>query len=180
MSAELKQLTERGPIKWLAFFLNALAAVTLFALMLITCVDVIGRYIFNSPLKGSTELTEIAVGIVVFAAFPVISWRREHIVVDILDNFFSSKMDFIRSLLINGVSAIALYFLAKRIWLLGHRSLGYGEVTEYLAIPSGWMMLFIAMMCWLTALMLITIGIYRAYKTMQIAQNSLITRSMKE
>ena len=68
----------------------------------------------------------------------------------------------IRTIVINLIISVALVFLANRIYLLGHRSLSYGEVTEYLAIPLGWMMIFIAVMCWITALAAITLGIYRA------------------
>ena len=142
--------------------------------MLITCVDVVGRYIFNHPLTGSTELPEMAVGIVVFSAFPIISWRREHIVVDIFDGFFSAKMDFIRTIIINTTSAIALYFLGQRIILLGKRSLGYGEVSEYLAIPTGWMIYFIGAMCWLTAILLVTAGIFHAYTALKSSNSSSI------
>jgi len=169
---------ELRPVKWLAFSLNTLAALTLFSLMLITCIDVVGRYVFNHPLTGSTELTEIAVGIIVFSAFPIISWRREHIVVDIFDGFFSSKMDFIRTVIIHAISAIALFFLGQRIILLGNRSLGYGEVTEYLAIPTGWMINFIGAMCWLTAFLLLTVGIYHAYHVYKASKNSLVLNSI--
>ncbi|MEE9332389.1 MAG: TRAP transporter small permease [Methylophilaceae bacterium] len=179
MSSErIQALSEKGPIKWLALFLNGLAAITLFALMLITCVDVIGRYVFNSPLVGSTELTEMAVGIVVFSTFPIISWRRENIVVDILDNYVSPKLDFIRTIIINCVSTIALYFIGQRIILLGKRSLGYGEVSEYLAIPTGWMINFIGIMCWVTAFLLVTVGIYRSLKVLQISNNTLLKDSI--
>ena len=179
MSTErIQALSEKGPIKWLALFLNGLAAITLFALMLITCVDVVGRYVFNSPLVGSTELTEMAVGIVVFSAFPIISWRRENIVVDILDNYVSPRLDFIRTIIINCVSAIALYFIGQRIILLGKRSLGYGEVSEYLAIPTGWMINFIGIMCWVTAFLLVTVGIYRSLKVLQISNNTLLKDSI--
>ena len=169
----IQALTEKGPIKWLAFFLNGLSAITLFTLMMITCIDVVGRYVFNSPLVGSTELTEMAVGIVVFSAFPIISWRRENIVVDILDNYISVKIEFLRTILINISSAVALFFIGQRIILLGKRSLGYGEVTEYLAIPTGWMINFIGIMCWVTAFLLVTVGIYRAYKVLQISNQTL-------
>lgn len=167
----LTELTEKGPVKWLAFSLNLLAAVTLFTLMLITCVDVVGRYVFNKPLVGSTELTEMAVGIVVFAVFPLISWRKEQVVVDILDSFFSPSIDLIRTILINIASTIALYFLGQRIIVLGNRSLGYGEVTEYLAIPTGWMINFIGVMCWVSGFLLITIGTYRAYTEYKLSKN---------
>jgi TRAP-type C4-dicarboxylate transport system permease small subunit len=153
---------EKGPIKWLVLFLHGVAAVTMLALMLVTCIDVFGRYLFNNPLTGSTELTEIAVGIVIFSVFPILSSRNDHIVVDILDHFFSPRVHMIRTILINGLIAIALIFLGERIYVLGQRSLSFGEVTEFLAIPLGWMMTFIAVMCWATALAAITLGVYRA------------------
>lgn len=159
--------TEKGPIKWLVLFLQILSAVTLFALMLVTCVDVVGRYVFNSPLTGSTELTEIAVGIVVFSVLPVISWRNDHIVVDLLDPLFPALAQFIRAIIINICISVGLVFLGIRINVLGERSLSYEEVTEYLQIPTGWMMYFIGYICWLTAFMVVTLGIFRAYREYQ-------------
>lgn len=158
----LADKTEKGPVKWLVLFLHAVGALTLLLLMLITCVDVFGRYLFNNPLTGSTELTEIAVGIVIFSVLPVVSWRNEHVVVDILDHFLAPSVHMIRTILINILISLALGFLANRIYVLGQRSLSYEEVTEYLAIPLGWMMIFIAVMCWLTALTVVTLGVYRA------------------
>ena len=130
----LAEKMEKGPIKWLVLFLHGVGAVTLLALMLITCIDVFGRYLFNNPLTGSTELTEIAVGIVIFSVFPVVSWRNDHVVVDILDHFFSPKVHMVRTIVINLLVSVALAFLAKRIYELGLRSLSYEEVTEYLAV----------------------------------------------
>jgi len=101
---------------------------------------------------------------VVFSTFPIISWRNEHVVVDILDGLFSARMHLIRSILINILISIALYFLAQRIHVLGMRSLSYEEVSEYLHIPTGWMMIFIAVMCWLAALMVMTLGMWRAVR----------------
>jgi len=132
------------------------------ALMLITCVDVFGRYLFNNPLTGSTELTEIAVGIVIFSVFPIVSWRNDHVVVDILDHFFSRRVHMIRTIVINLLISVSLLFLGQRIYVLGERSLSYEEVTEYLEIPLGWMMIFIAVMCCVTALAVVTLGVVRA------------------
>ena len=157
-----KVYEEKGPASWLAFFLNLLAALSLLGLMIITCIDVIGRYLLNSPLTGSTELIEMGLGIVIFAAFPVISWRNEQIVVDMLSKFTPLIINLIRTLLLNLVSAIAFYFLGDRIITLGQRSLSYGEESEFLAIPLGWTINFIGVMCWFAALALLTFGIYKA------------------
>jgi len=157
-------LPETGPAKWLAFFLNLIASVTLFSLMVITCVDVIGRYVFNAPLSGSIELTEMALGILVFSVFPVNAWRNEHIVVDMLDKFTPPIVHLLRTVLLNVVAAIALFFVGQRIIVLANRSLSYGEESEYLAIPLGWAMNFIGAMCWLSAFGLLTLGILSAYQ----------------
>ena len=152
------------PARWLALILNLIAAVTLFALMVITCIDVFGRYLLNMPLTGSTELTEMALCVLIFSVFPVNAWRNEHIVVDMLDRFTPPIVHLVRTLLLNLVGAIALYFLGGRIMTLALRSLDYGERSEYLSIPLGWAIGFIAIMCWLTAMVLLSFGLMSAYQ----------------
>ncbi len=154
------QRVEKGAVRLLALALNGLSALALFALMAITCVDVAGRYLFNNPLTGSTELTELAVGAVIFSAFPLISWRNEQVVVDILDRFVPPAVHKIRAVVFHLCAAAGLAFVGQRIIVLAERSLGYGEVTEFLAIPAGWMIYFFGVMCWLTAGMLLTAGIH--------------------
>ncbi|SIP93252.1 TRAP transporter small permease [Marinobacterium stanieri] len=152
---------EKGPVKWLAFFLEAVSSLVLFTLMALTCVDVVGRYLFNSPLHGGTELTEIGLAVMVFAAMPVITWRGGHIVVDLLDRFLGSKVVKALSLFAALVMSTSLYFLALRIFELGERSIRRGVVTEFLAMPTGYIVQYIAIMSWATAAGMITYGVYR-------------------
>ena len=69
---------------WLKFGDGA-SSLVLFALMVMTCIDVIGRYFFNSPLDGATELTQLMMGLIVFAILPTVCYREEHVSVDLLD-----------------------------------------------------------------------------------------------
>ncbi len=161
---QVTRSTEKGPIKWLVFFLESISALTLFSLMTITCVDVVGRYLFNSPLTGSTELTEMALAIVVFSVLPIISWRNDHVVVDLLDRFVPPALNMVRNYLFNVAIAVALVYLGKRVHILAERSISYEEVSEYLAIPIGWIMYFITYAFWITAFMVLTLGIYRAFR----------------
>ena len=50
-----------------------------------TCIDVVGRYFLNSPLDGATELTQLMMGLIVFAILPTVCYREEHVSVDLLD-----------------------------------------------------------------------------------------------
>lgn len=154
---------EKGPVRWLAFLLELIAAVMLMALMLITCIDVVGRYVFNNPLPGSVELTQIGMALMVFAAMPVVTWRGGHVVVDLLDRFLTGAVMKSLALLSAAVITISFYYLGHRIYQLGERSLRRGEVTEFLSIPLGFVMQYIAIMSWATAFGMITYGVYRIF-----------------
>ncbi|HEY2188837.1 MAG TPA: TRAP transporter small permease, partial [Caldimonas sp.] len=69
--------------------LGVLAAAILFFMMLLTAVDVIGRYLFNTPVNGGFEVTEIMLAALIYCGLPLVSARREHIVIDTFDPFFS-------------------------------------------------------------------------------------------
>jgi len=153
---------DKGPAKWPVFLLELLASVVLFLLMLITCIDVVGRYLFASPLPGATELTEVGLAIMVFAAIPVITWCGGHIVVDLLDRVLGRRvvkgLNVLAALVISG----SFYFIGSRIYDMGARSLSRGTMTEYLGIPTGYIVQYIAVMSWITAAGMITYGLYRA------------------
>jgi TRAP-type C4-dicarboxylate transport system permease small subunit len=156
---------ETGPVKWLAFALEVVAATVLFLLMALTCVDVVGRYLFSNSLDGATELTEIGLAIMLFAEMPVVTWRGGHVVVDLLDPILGSRLVKVLGLVAALVISTSMYFLGVRIFELAERSISRGVVTEYLGIPTGYIVEYIAVMSWFTAVGMITYGIYRILMT---------------
>ena len=157
---------EKGPVRWLAFALELVAAVTLFLLMFLTCADVVGRYFFGNSVDGKMGLTEIGIAILVFAEMPIITWRGGHVVVDILDKMWGSVAVKVLGLLSALLMSSAMYFLGVRIFELAERSLRRDEITELLEIPVGYIVQYIAVMSWATAALMITYGIYH-----QVIQN---------
>ncbi|SNC67568.1 TRAP-type C4-dicarboxylate transport system, small permease component [Marinobacter sp. es.048] len=156
-----RHYSEKGPAKWLVFFLEVVAASVLFLLMLTTCLDVAGRYLFNNPIPGATELTRLGLALMVFAAMPVITYRGGHIVVDLLDKVLGQAVLKALGLISALIISSSMYFLAVRIFELGERSIRRGVVTEFLGLPSGYITEYIAIMSWLTAACMITLGVYR-------------------
>ena len=65
--------------------LGTIAAALMFCLMLLTCVDVVGRYFFNKPVTGGFELTEMLLAALIFAGLPLVTLRGDHITVDLFD-----------------------------------------------------------------------------------------------
>jgi len=120
----------------LSSILPVSAALLLFILMLITVVDVIGRYVFNQPLAGSSELTEIVLSMIIFAAFPLLCRNNDHIAVDLLENRFSAKFKRIRDRAVQVVVSVCFLTLGCGIFLLGMRARRDVLVTEILELPN--------------------------------------------
>ncbi|EEY38624.1 TRAP transporter small permease [Vibrio mimicus] len=118
--------------------LGSLAALSLFLMMVVTFIDVISRNILNAPILGATEMIEVLLAIMVFMAFPLVSWQEENICVDLLDNYFPNKWIGLRQIIINLICACSLILVAITNWKLAERSLEYEEVTEILELPLGY------------------------------------------
>ncbi|QUJ78419.1 TRAP transporter small permease [Sulfitobacter albidus] len=138
----------------------AIAGAVLFLLMVLTFCDVILRSAFNAPIEAATELTKLGVALVVFAALPAISYRGDHIAVDLLDPLF--KNPFVQRLR-DGLIAIAcgvmLIWPTQYVQVLAERARGFGDRTEYLEIPQFIVGYFIFAMCCLTIAALILKGV---------------------
>ena len=115
--------------------LGVTSAAVLFLMMAITAVDVTGRYVFNKPLPGGFEMTELLLAALIYCGLPLVSWRREHIVIDTFDTFMSKRVKRGLDILADIVCTVALAGLS---WLLFRRAIRvaeYGDTTSVLTLP---------------------------------------------
>lgn len=143
--------------------LKLLTCFTLMAMMFLTCIDVVGRYLFEMPVMGSVELTEILLGSLVFLTMPLVTWRKEHISVDLTDSIIPRRIKNIRDMGFDVVVALSLVVIGIKVWDLGDRALRYGEMTEYLEIPTHYFVYFLALSCWLTAITSLVLVVTRIF-----------------
>ncbi|MBI4286792.1 MAG: TRAP transporter small permease [Chloroflexi bacterium] len=66
--------------------LGVIAMVGIMLMMVLTTTDVTSRYFFNAPVKGTMEILEIVMGLIVFLALPATQRRNVHIAVDFVIN----------------------------------------------------------------------------------------------
>ena len=148
------------------------ASVALFALMVLTFADVLMRSIFNAPIEAATELIRIGIALIVFAALPVLSARSGHIAVDLLDGPFRRfHLERWRDALVALGCAAMLWWPAGRVVDLAERARGYGDVTEYLEIPTFYVSYFIAIMTYITAVALIGRGVLHIFAPDKLRPN---------
>ncbi|MGI3165703.1 TRAP transporter small permease [Pseudooceanicola sp. 200-1SW] len=119
----------------LRMILAVLGGILLMVLMGMTVVDVIGRYLFNAPLQGATELTELLLAATIFLGLPAVSLANEHVTVDLLTDRLPFRLQPWRLAATGLFSAVILAVVAWRIWIYAGQIGGYGGVTTSLRIP---------------------------------------------
>lgn len=133
-----------GAASWLLARVGALALV---GMMLLTAVDVAGRYLFNTPIVGAFEVTEFLVLILIFSFIGYTQREKSHVSVDLLFSRFPRRaqitIDFVNHL-------IALVLLGLMAWM-GYRN-GYelievGEKSGNLGIPHYPFAFFLSLGC---------------------------------
>lgn len=97
--------------------LDIACAVPLALIVLLTFADVFARYVFSSPIRGSLEIIQFAMALVIFTALPLVTRRRGHVTVSLVDGVLKGKARRIKQLLCDGLSVLALALLTWRLWL---------------------------------------------------------------
>ena len=114
--------------------LGVIAAALLFAMMLLTFVDVVGRYLFDQSVVGAFEITEIMMALLIFAGLPLVVRREEHVTVDLVDRFLAPPVRRGYRVAIELASGALLLGLAHLMWRKAGRAAEYGDTTTVLLI----------------------------------------------
>lgn len=110
-------------------------AVLLFCMMILTLLDVFGRYLFNSPIMGAYEITELMLVVLIFAGIPLASANDEHIAVDLIDGIVPRAIAKVRDILIALVMSVVLGALSMSVWHKAFDAMKYGDTSAMLQIP---------------------------------------------
>lgn len=154
--------------------LGVAVAVLLLAMMTLTSVDVLGRYLFNNPLTGAFELTELMLAALIFLGLPLATERDEHITVDLTDAVLPHGVVKSQVMVMNWLSAVALAVLAWQLWLKAQSLAADGHITNTLEVPLAPFGYLMALSCGLTAVILLVQGalVARALFTSQYDRNA--------
>ncbi len=121
-------------MKRLPSLLAGVAALALFAMMLLTFADVLGRKFLGGSVTGAVELTELLMLVMIFCALPLASMAGEHIVFDLLDRVLPPALLRWQHTLAQGLTALALAGASWVVWRRAGRTAEMGDVTATLDI----------------------------------------------
>jgi TRAP-type C4-dicarboxylate transport system permease small subunit len=135
-------------IHFLSRLLGYVSAVMLGFMMMLTVVDVFMRYIFNAPITGATEISELMMVIVVFPALAWIAVERSHIKVDLLVSTLRRRVQ-LSVEIVTLLLALATFVIIT--WQSFLESMEVNMATSLLEVPEApfhWIMtLGLAMLC---------------------------------
>ena len=140
--------------------LGVVASVILLAMMLLTVVDVVARYVFNRPLRGAFEVTELMLLVLIFAGLPLVSFSDEHATMDFIDRLLGPRSQRWLERFVQLLNAAFMFLLTWLVWLKANRIWGYRDTTDVLRIVYGPFVYFMAVTLALA-------GVIHLYKTFE-------------
>jgi TRAP-type C4-dicarboxylate transport system permease small subunit len=138
--------------KLLTALCGTIAAVALFAIMVLTLVDVSGRKLLSASVPGSLEVTELLLVAVIFAGLPLVSLAGEHVVFDSLDPWLPARVRRVQDLIVDLCCAVGLLGLAWVMWSMAGQRAGDGETTAQLKLSIAPFVYGMSVLCAVTAL----------------------------
>jgi TRAP-type C4-dicarboxylate transport system permease small subunit len=122
----------------LARALAVIGGLVLFAIILLSVVTVLGRWLFAAPIQGDFELVQLGCAVCVACFLPYCQVQRGHVIVD----FFTLKTSTTTRALLDGVAALLLALCAGVIaWrmLVGLFDVrAASESSMILGVPIWW------------------------------------------
>ena len=134
---------------------NIVGAIVLAIMMFLVAADVTLRYIFALPIKGSVELVELMMIVVVFLAVAYTASQKGHVAIELVTSRLPQR---VQAILDFFTSILSLGFIVLIIWrsiLRGNTMWLDQHVTIVLGIPIYPFLYIIAFGCFLLAVVII-------------------------
>ena len=119
----------------LAYIFVIIGSTVMAAVMLMTVISILGRWLFLSPIYGDFELAAIGTAVSVFLFLPYCHLKKGNVVIDLFLSWAPLRVQ----VFLDGVSGAVLgvigAVLAWRMYLGGADMLRLGDVTTIVGMP---------------------------------------------
>lgn len=118
--------------------LNLLASTMLFLLMFYVTAEVAMRYLFNRPLAGHLELTQLFIAPAVFLALSYVQNHRGHVGLDLLHDHLPPRGRHAVDAITLAVALVAFAIITYFSWLSASMAWEMGDVTPTAYLQTWW------------------------------------------
>lgn len=144
--------------------LENFSSIVIFVMMILTFVDVVGRYLFNSPIFGASEMISALLALTIFAGLGVTNARDEHIVVELFDGPFKRLFTpFIYEIIIQVFSIFAMMLIAFVLYEHAIEAYEINSLTVVLEMPTYYVTGFVAVLALISVVSQVTGIFFKLY-----------------
>jgi TRAP-type C4-dicarboxylate transport system permease small subunit len=158
----MNHLQSSGIFNWILNKMKACGAACLALMVIVTCVDVVGRY-FGKPIFGSVEIVGILATLTVVMALPYTHQTRGHIGVELVFRLLPKK---VQRVIECSTSVLSIFFFGIVTWrmLIYARTMQRsGEVSMNLELPEH-LVIYITAFCFFIFTVLIAMDLAKLLK----------------
>jgi TRAP-type transport system small permease protein len=130
------QNTEKG-IRLIENGLVFLCGAIFMLLLFLGTADVIGRTVFNHPITGTYEISEVMMGAIVLFGWAYTQRQGEHVSVDLFYNMFPAKMRTISSIVTTLLTLGLFMIIMIKSWDIAISNIQAGTRFVILGVQSG-------------------------------------------
>ena len=105
-------------------------------MMFLVVADVISRFSFNRPLMGANEIVAFSLGILVFSGLAWTETQGSNVVIPILYDRLSPRVQKPVAVLINFLSFAILGLMTWQLFAYAQQQRASGEVSAVLTLPT--------------------------------------------
>lgn len=127
----------RSLLRRMVTALETISCAVIFIMMVLTFIDVIGRYAFHKPIFGGTEIISALLALTIFSGLGVINARDDHITVELFEYKFRRILSpVVYEIAIQAFSVAAMALVATVLFEHAWESYRVGKLTEVLEMPT--------------------------------------------
>jgi len=115
--------------------LQYVAQVVLIIMVFLVTFDVLGRWLFNQPITGAVEITELGLSMVIFLSIGYTHLKEEHVSIDFVVAKFPDNVQWIMEGIINLIITAVMLLMSFSLFWYAQRYFTSGTVTGDLGIP---------------------------------------------
>lgn len=129
------------------------------AMMFLTTLDVLGRYVFKHPISGTADLTEVMMIVIVFLALSDTATSGGHISVEVVTSQLSRRKQLLMKMVTLLFSGLISVVLAWRLGANALYTINNPEYTDVIGLPIAPFLCISAVGCGMLALAFVGVAI---------------------
>ena len=138
-------------------WLESLGALALFAMMAVTFIDIVGRFVLHRPLAGSIDLVQVLLLLTAGCTLPAVTWRGEHLSIGLFDGARLTAFQRARRAAVALVLALSFGALGALLWGNAGELATNGDVIGYLRLPVAPFVYALSVLCMAAAVVALAV-----------------------